>query len=81
LPAGITKKDVDNNRKLILSGELNATAQTVITWSGKKTIIVASFDRKKLLRAVPEKGLVELDVVGQLKNGQYFWASTTVTIK
>ena len=82
LPAGVTKKDFDNSRKLILyPGTLSATAQTVATWLGGKTLITASFSKSQLLKAVSGKGQKELQVVGQLKSGQYFWASTTVTIK
>jgi hypothetical protein len=38
-------------------------------------------DKDMLASAVPENGSVELHILGQLKDKQYFWGPYTVTIK
>ena len=84
LPAGITKDQVDATKLLLLyPGEIEATCQYVLQWQGRdgpRTSILAFFDKAKLMEAVPDDGTEELQVVGQLMTGQYFYGTNTVLI-
>ena len=44
------------------------------------TTIFASFDKNELMDAIPNNGLVELVVVGQLKTGQYFFGTDNIRV-
>ncbi len=86
LPKGITKEQIDTNEPILLyPGEVEADW----TWISRRfdnkcrdwsTTILALFDKDDLMDAIPDKGQVELVVVGQLKTGQYFFGSDTVTV-
>jgi uncharacterized membrane protein len=84
LPAGITKDQIDSSQKLLLyPGEIEAVQQYILPYcaNGLKGVsIFAFFDKDELLDAVDQTGQVQLDVVGQLKTGQYFYGSDTVRI-
>jgi hypothetical protein len=84
LPAGITKDQIDSSQKLLLyPGEIEAVQQYILPYcaNGPKCVsIFAFFDKDELLDAVDQAGQVQLDVVGQLKTGQYFYGSDTVRI-
>ena len=82
LPSGIKKADVNTASRLTLyPGGVAATGQVTFLWFGKSTVMVAVFDKSELLTAVLANGSVELQVLGQLKDKQYFWGPYTVTIK
>jgi len=86
LPKGITKDQIDTSEPILLyPGQIEADW----TWIRRgfdykcrawNTTIFASFDKDDLMDAIPDKGQVELVVVGQLKTGQYFFGSDTVTV-
>jgi hypothetical protein len=92
LPAGITKDRIDNSRKLMLyPGEIEASHQLIMKYYERRmerVAIFASFDSSALVDAVGKAGLVQLDVVGQLKpalslsngTGQYYYGSDMVRI-
>jgi len=84
LPEGITKDQVALDEPLMLyPGGIEATCQTAIQWHRRgilRTSIIAFFNKSELMDAVPDDGSVELFVIGQLNNGQYFYGSDTVRI-
>jgi hypothetical protein len=84
LPAGISKKQVDSGRKLLLyPGEIKANSQFIMSYYDRRVervIIWAYFDSNSLTDAVSKTGWVNLDVVGQLKTGQYFSSSDKVWV-
>ena len=84
LPKGITKDRIDANEPLLLyPGEIEAREKHIFYYgkpAAKHTMILASFDRGKLLKAIPENGKVDLHVTGWLKTGQYFYGTDTVRI-
>jgi predicted outer membrane repeat protein len=84
LPRGITKDQIDGSRKLLLyPGEIEASFQVISRYHERRTervFIIACFDASSLIEAVGSTGPVQIDVVGQLKTGQYFYGSDTVRI-
>jgi hypothetical protein len=85
LPAGISKKQVDAGKKLLLyPGEIKANCQFVTSYYDcrrvERVIIWAYFDSNSLTDAITGTGWVNLDVVGQLKTGQYFSGSDRVWV-
>ena len=88
LPEGINKNQIDRDEPLMLypgdGGEgIEAIWQTIIQSRGhgaRRTKIFAFFDKAELMDAVPDNGRVELEVVGKLKTGQYYYGSDTVRI-
>jgi len=85
LPEGITKDQVDDSKSLLLyPGQIEATRQHIFEHHRGGTLhtaIFAIFDKDGLMDAVPGNGKVELQVVGQLKSGQYFYGDDSVWIK
>ena len=84
LPAGISKYQIDPDERLLLyPGEIRAT-DLHLTQSHRQgdihATIFASFDKAGLMGAVSDDGPTELQIIGQLKSGQYFYASDTVTV-
>ncbi len=84
LPAGITKDQIDNTQKLLLyPGEIEASFQFIARHRERKmerVFILACFDTSALIDAAGSASPVKVDVVGQLKTGQYFYVSDTVRI-
>jgi predicted outer membrane repeat protein len=85
LPEGISRQQIDAGRKLLLyPGEIEANYQVILRHfehgRAERVVIFACFDRESLVDAVGISGPVQLDVVGQLKTGQYFYGSDTVRI-
>jgi hypothetical protein len=84
LPQGITRDQIDGNTKLLLyPGEIEAVQQYI--WPDyangiRHVSILAIFDRDELLDTVDQAGQVQVDVVGQLKTGQYFFGKDTIRI-
>jgi len=84
LPKDVTRDEVDSNEPLLLyPGGIEALNQYVIQHGrgearGKN--IFAFFDKASLMDAVSNNGRVELQVVGRLKAGQYFYGTDTVRI-
>jgi predicted outer membrane repeat protein len=88
LPQGVSKNQIDCDELLMLypagSDEgIEAIRQFIIQSRRRRnshTYIFAFFDKAELMDAVPDNGRVELEVVGRLKTGQYFYGSDTVRI-
>ncbi len=84
MPQGIERNELDLEQPLLLyPGEIEAMSQYAIQWSiqqSTRTSIYAFFDKESLMDAVPDDGRVELQVVGQLKTGRYFYGSDTVRV-
>ena len=84
LPQGITRDQIDINSKLLLyPGQIEAVQQYI--WPHRAhgvrhVSIFAFFDRDELLNAIEQPGRVQLDVVGQLKTGRYFFGQDTIRI-
>ena len=89
LPEGVTKDQVDSSEPLILYPQgkpegIESTGQYVFQRGrrgGRRTSIIAFFDKLELTEAVPDNGKVELEALGCLNTGQYFYGSDTVWIK
>jgi hypothetical protein len=84
LPAGITRKQIDHRQKLLLyPGEIESSFQLVLP-CGQRGVeqysILAFFDKPDLLDAIGKAGKAQIDIVGNLKTGQYFYGSDTVWI-
>ena len=84
LPAGIGRKQIDQRQKLLLyPGEIESSFQLVLP-CGQRGIeqcyILAYFDKSELMDAVGKAGMVQLEVVGHLKTGQYFFGSDRVWV-
>ncbi|MHC4498920.1 MAG: choice-of-anchor Q domain-containing protein [Planctomycetota bacterium] len=88
LPQGVSKDQIDRDELLMLypagSEEgIEAIRQFVIQSRRRRnnnTYMFAFFDKAELMDAVPDDGRVELEVVGKLKTGQYFYGSDVVRI-
>ncbi len=84
LPEGIKKEQIDTDQTLLLyPGGIEATYQCFFEYHRfriKYISILASFSIANFLDAVPDNGNVEIDVVGQLKTGQYFYGTTSIRI-
>ena len=84
LPEGITKRQIDTDQPLLLyPGGVEALHQ--YTFQSRRrgvrqTNILAFFDKSGLMEAVPDSGQVELQAVGKLKTGQYFYGTDTIRI-
>lgn len=85
LPEEVTREQVDSNEILLLyPGEIEAASQYVFSHGrrgNRRTSIFAFFDKAELMEAVPDNGKVELEVVGNLTSGQYFYGTDTAWIK
>ncbi|MGE5293490.1 MAG: hypothetical protein ACM3VT_01545, partial [Solirubrobacterales bacterium] len=82
LPTGRSAADFDKDEPILLfPGSIEATTQKTTVWLNKRTYVTARFDAAKLLNVVTTSGAVELRVVGAFKDGRYFSAANTVTIK
>jgi len=46
----------------------------------KRVSIFAIYNKAELLSAVPDNGLVDIQVIGSLNTGQYFYGSGSLTI-
>jgi hypothetical protein len=82
LPQEIGLADWDPANVPTLSpGGIAANAQTAFVWVDNTVKILASFSKTKLMQAIPSNGLVEVHVVGQLKDGRSYAGSSPVTIQ
>jgi len=84
LPAGIGRKQIDQKQKLLLyPGKIESSFQLVLP-CGQRGVeqcrILAYFDKSELMDAVGNAGMVQLEVVGHLKTGQYFFGSDKVGV-
>jgi len=84
LPAEIAEDQIDISEPLLLyPGSIAASNQRVThshSQADVRTSIFALFDKAALMDAVTDDGPVELQVVGRLMTGQYFYGCDTVTV-
>ena len=84
LPEGIDKEQISDEPILLYPGEIEAVNQYVIEHGRrghKRTSVLAFFGKAELMDAVVDNGRVEVEAVGSLKSGRYFYGSDTVLIK
>ena len=84
LPEGVTKDDIDDNIPLTLyPGDIEASRQFIFQndrGGNTHTFILAFFNKSDLMNAVPDDGQVQLEAVGQLNTGRYFFGQRTIRI-
>jgi hypothetical protein len=85
LPKGIGKDQIKTDQPLLLyPGGIEPSWQTIVQWGRKDaplTRITAYFDTDALIAAISGIGQVELQLVGQMTNNEYFQGSDIVMIK
>ena len=84
LPEGIAKEQISDEPILLYPGEIEAVRQYVIEQgpaAHKRTSVLAFFNKAELMGAVVDNGEVEVEAVGSLTSGRYFYGSDTVLIK
>jgi len=82
LPLGRSLLDFASTEKLLLHpGGIEATGQTGFVWLGGKVIVVAKFDRAKFFETSPTYGAGTVEVVGRLSDGNFFGATSTITLQ
>jgi len=83
LPEGIEEDDIKDEKFVLYPAEseesIEATCQYVYSRRGRVKAI-AAFKKADLMDAVLQNGWVELNVVGTLESGRYFYGSDTVKI-
>jgi len=84
IPEGLTPDQIDANQSLFLQpGSIESIHQKIIEFgsgSFKRTSILALFEKDEFMDSVRDDCRVELQVVGQLKTGQYFYGTDTVRV-
>jgi len=84
LPPVFTEDDIDDDYPLTMyPGEIEAARKFIFTnlrQSLYRTNILAFFDRRDLIDAAGDDKRLRLDVVGRLKNGQYFYGTRRILI-
>jgi len=88
LPKEITKDQVDKDQPVLLycpdAAEPIEPIRQYVFQHGrgrhKRTYVLVFYDKAELMTVVPDNGTVDLEVVGSLKSGQYFYGSDTVRI-
>ncbi|MBA7693385.1 hypothetical protein ES703_101966 [subsurface metagenome] len=90
MPEGVTTDQIDSDPHcflrskiwglLLYPGAIEPIRQRVIESRRQGASIFALFDKAELMDIVNDNGSVELQVVGQLKTGQYFYGTDTVRI-
>jgi hypothetical protein len=82
LPKGYLPSDIDSSAAAVMvPGNAQAAKQTIFVWLSGQTIVIASFDRAKLLEAVEADGEVSVQVTGRFKGGLHFGGTDTITIQ
>jgi len=82
LPPGRSLLDFAGTEKLLLHpGGIEATSQTGFVWLGGKVIVVAKFDRAKFFESSPTYGAATVEVVGRLNDGNFFGATSIITLQ
>jgi len=84
LPEGITKDQIDQDSPVLLyPGPLEPIKQYTFEQGQKgrkRTRIFLFYDKAELMTAVPDNGLVDIQVIGSLNTGQQFYGSSFLTI-
>ena len=89
MPPSVTKDDIDPDAKLTLNpGGIESQQQFVYSNRRRRQrsiSIFATFDKAEFLKDFndngKDNGKVDLEVTGQLKTGQYFYATDTIHIR
>jgi len=82
LPKGYFPVHVDETKPVLLAPiGVQATKRTTFLWLTGQVITIASFDRAKLLQAIPANGDIPLTVIGYLKDGRHFGGAITIRIE
>jgi hypothetical protein len=83
-PEGTEKDQVDLEKPLIVyPGGIEAIRQNVRKKrieGVRRTVVVARFDKLRMMSFIPDNGAMELTVIGQLKSGEQFYATDTVMV-
>jgi len=75
-------KEFDNAEPLLFfPGGIQASHHRVVPWITGHTFVFGTFNKKDFLAAVPQKGRIEVRIVGRLKDGRYFSGTDTVKVK
>jgi len=84
LPAGVSKKQIDEQVPLLLyPGGVEASKQSIFQHNAKyriRTNVLGFFKTAELLKAAADDGPVLLEVVGRLKSGRYFYGRGGIKI-
>jgi hypothetical protein len=83
LPRGIKRTDVSGEPFILFPAGseegVESVRQLILPWRyGVK--VIALFDKDELMDIIPDSGRVELQVVGQLKSGQYVFGNGSIRI-
>jgi len=79
LPEGINRHDISDEAFVLEPGGIEAIWQRVIGRDSYARVI-ASFDKSEVMAKLPNKGSVELAVIGKLESGQCIYGADTVRI-
>ncbi len=84
LPAEVTRDDIDENVPLTLyPGDIEASRQFIFEnnrYDNPGAFILAFFKKRDFMNAIPDNGQVQLEAVGQLNTGRYFFGQRTIRI-
>ncbi|MHC4738521.1 MAG: right-handed parallel beta-helix repeat-containing protein [Planctomycetota bacterium] len=81
LPEDITKDQIDEDAPLLLyPGPLEPVNQYIFEHGQKRTNIFILYDKAELMDAVPDNGLVDVQVIGSLNTSQKFYGASFVTL-
>jgi hypothetical protein len=82
LPKGFFPSHVDTARPVVLAPVgVQATTCTTFLWLSGRVVTVASFDRAKVMQAIPANGETSLTAIGYLKDGRHFGGAITIKIE
>jgi len=82
LPEGLLPIDVDETQPLLLlPGGAEATKRTTFLWLSGQVVIIASFDRAKLLETVTTNGETTVQIMGTLTDGRRFGGTNRLRIE
>jgi hypothetical protein len=81
LPSGKQPADFNQSQLLLLTpGYVPAVTQVAQIWLNGTPMVIATFDKAAVLKAMPTNGTFSVQVFGQLKNGSYFSGTQKLTI-
>jgi predicted outer membrane repeat protein len=84
LPRGVEQNDIESDEPLTLyPGEIEAKRQYILGGRGQgesNVRVLGFFDKADFTAAVPKNGRVEVDVVGRVKTGRYFYGTDEIRV-
>ncbi len=82
LPKGYFPVNIDETKPVTLAPiGVQSTKRTTFLWLTGQVITIASFDRAKLLQAIPTNGETPLTAVGYFKDGRRYGDAITIKIE